>query len=86
MSVKLKLSQGHSAVSLSVYAPPLVSTDEEKDAFCSNLNDAISAYSHFYYSYCSYCSYCCIHIFVQGYLFVPLSLGVLLSQYMLFVY
>jgi len=30
--------------------------------------------------------YCFIYIFVQGYLLVPLSLGVLLSQCMLYVY
>ena len=43
MSMKLKLSQTHSAVLLSVYASTLASTDEEKEAFYSNLNDAISA-------------------------------------------
>jgi len=41
--MKLNLSQDHSAVFLSAYAPTLVSTDEEKKAFYSNLNYAILA-------------------------------------------
>jgi len=41
--MKLKLSQTHLAVFLSVYALTLVSTDEEKEASYSNLIDAISA-------------------------------------------
>ena len=46
ISMKLKLSHGHSAMFLSVYAPTLVSPDDEKEAFYVNLNDAKCHTSH----------------------------------------
>jgi hypothetical protein len=46
--MKLKLRHGRSAVFISAYAPTMAATDDEKEAFYENLNNAISAvpYKH----------------------------------------